>query len=303
MSTRTAESRSGCAIAILAAGKGTRLKSKHPKVLHEIGGLPLLAHVIRAGTAIAPAQSIYCVVGYEAERVRQAVGHYGVGFVEQREQLGTGHALMQCREVLAGHDAVLVLSGDAPLISPESLTRLCDFHRNNAAAMTILTAEPPDPFGYGRILRRADGEVNAIAEQKMLTPGQENIREINSGIYVFDVPKLFRYIDQIKTDNPHREFYLTDIVTILRQAGERVLAIKAEDPSEILGINTRAELAVLDAILRARKAAQLMADGVETGLASNTDPAFDPVPVTVRLEEETVQVDGKDEILNFTTDL
>ena len=121
MSTSTRLSDSGCAIAILAAGKGTRLKSQHPKVLHEIGGLPLLAHVIRAATAIAPAQNIYCVVGYEAERVRQAVAHYGRGFVEQPEQLGTGHALMQCRQALAGYDAVLVLSGDAPLIAPEPM--------------------------------------------------------------------------------------------------------------------------------------------------------------------------------------
>jgi bifunctional UDP-N-acetylglucosamine pyrophosphorylase/glucosamine-1-phosphate N-acetyltransferase len=262
MSTRTPKATPGCAIVILAAGKGTRLKSQRPKVLHEIGGLPLLAHVIRAATAVAPAQSIYCVVGYEAERVRQAVAHYGVSFVEQPEQLGTGHAVMQCRQALAGYDAVLVLSGDAPLIAPESLARLRDFHRAHAAAMTILTAEPPDPFSYGRILRRADGTVSAIVEQKSLAPRQAKIKEINSGIYVFDVPKLFRHIDQIKTDNFHQEFYLTDIAAILRRARERVLAVKAEDPSEVLGVNTRAELAGLDAILRARKAARLMAEGV-----------------------------------------
>jgi len=261
MSTST-RSATPLSIAILAAGKGTRLKSQHPKVLHEIGGLPLLAHVIRAATAIAPAGSIYCIVGHEAERVRRAVAHYGTQFIEQREQLGTGHALMQCREALAGQGAVLVLSGDAPLITPETLTRLRDFHLAQGAAMTILTAEPPAPFGYGRILRQPDGEVSAIVEQKSLAPGQEALREINSGTYVFDVAKLFRYIDQIKTENPHREFYLTDIVAILRRAGERVMAVKAENWSEVLGVNTRGELAALDALLRRRKAAQLMNEGV-----------------------------------------
>ena len=261
MSTST-RSATPLSIAILAAGKGTRLKSQHPKVLHEIGGLPLLAHVIRAATAIAPAGSIYCIVGHEAERVRRAVAHYGTQFIEQREQLGTGHALMQCREALAGQVAVLVLSGDAPLITPETLTRLRDFHLAQGAAMTILTAEPPAPFGYGRILRQPDGEVSAIVEQKSLAPGQEALREINSGTYVFDVAKLFRYIDQIKTENPHREFYLTDIVAILRRAGERVMAVKAENWSEVLGVNTRGELAALDALLRRRKAAQLMNEGV-----------------------------------------
>ena len=261
MSTST-RSATPLSIAILAAGKGTRLKSQLPKVLHEIGGLPLLAHVIRAATAIAPAGSIYCIVGHEAERVRRAVAHYGTQFIEQREQLGTGHALMQCREALAGQVAVLVLSGDAPLITPETLTRLRDFHLAQGAAMTILTAEPPAPFGYGRILRQPDGEVSAIVEQKSLAPGQEALREINSGTYVFDVAKLFRYIDQIKTDNPHREFYLTDIVAILRRAGERVMAVKAENWSEVLGVNTRGELAALDALLRRRKAAQLMNEGV-----------------------------------------
>ena len=260
--SRSTRSATPVSIAILAAGKGTRLKSRHPKVLHEIGGLPLLAHVIRAATAIAPADNIYCIVGHEAERVRRAVSHYGTQFIEQREQLGTGHALMQCRKALAGHTAVLVLSGDAPLITPETMTRLRDFHLAQGAAMTILTAEPPAPFGYGRILRQPDGEVNAIVEQKSLAPGQEAIREINSGTYVFDVAKLFRYIDQIKTDNPHREFYLTDIVAILRRAGERVLAVKAENWSEVLGVNTRGELAALDALLRRRKAALLMNEGV-----------------------------------------
>jgi bifunctional UDP-N-acetylglucosamine pyrophosphorylase/glucosamine-1-phosphate N-acetyltransferase len=252
------------AIAILAAGKGTRLKSKRPKVLHAIGGLPLLAHVIRAASTVVAGSDIYCITGYEAERVREAVSGYGVGFVEQREQLGTGHALMQCRQALAAYDAVLVLSGDVPLIRPETIAQLRDFHLAHPAAMTILTAEPPDPFGYGRIVRSSAGgdEVDAIVEQKSLAPAQAEIREINSGIYAFQTNVLFRYIDRLGTDNPHHEFYLTDLAGILRLAGETVLALKAKDPSEVLGVNTRAELASLDAILRARKTSQLMDKGV-----------------------------------------
>jgi len=252
------------AIAILAAGKGTRLKSKQPKVLHPIGGLPLLAHVIRAASAVVAGSDIYCIIGHEAERVREAVSGYGVGFVEQREQHGTGHAMMQCRQALAAYDAVLVLSGDVPLIRPETIARLRDFHLAHQAAMTILTAEPLDPFGYGRILRSSAGsdEVAAIVEQKSLTDAQTEIPEVNSGIYAFQVKTLFRYIDQLSTDNPHHEFYLTDLAGILRRAGESVLGLKAADASEVLGVNTRAELASLDAILRARKTAQLMAEGV-----------------------------------------
>ena len=252
------------AVAILAAGKGTRLKSRQPKVLHAIGGLPLLAHVIRAASAVVDASDIYCIIGHEAERVREAVSGYHVSFVEQREQLGTGHALMQCRQALAAYDTVLVLSGDVPLIRPETIRGVRDFHLAHRGAMTILTAEPADPFGYGRIVRSAaDGdEVEAIVEQKSLAPEQAGIREINSGIYALQTKALFCHIDELSTNNPHREFYLTDLAGILRHAGESVLGLKAVDASEVLGVNTRAELASLDAILRARKAAQLMADGV-----------------------------------------
>jgi bifunctional UDP-N-acetylglucosamine pyrophosphorylase/glucosamine-1-phosphate N-acetyltransferase len=263
-STSTVSPNPRFAIAILAAGKGTRLKSKRPKVLHPIGGLPLLAHVIRAASAVVAGSDIYCIIGHEAERVREAVSGYGVGFVEQREQHGTGHAMMQCRQALAAYDAVLVLSGDVPLIRPETIARLRDFHLAHQAAMTILTAEPLDPFGYGRILRSSAGsdEVAAIVEQKSLVAAQAEIREVNSGIYAFQVKTLFRYIDRLSTDNPHHEFYLTDLAGILRRAGESVLGLKAADASEVLGVNTRAELASLDSILRARKTAQLMAEGV-----------------------------------------
>lgn len=255
------------AIAILAAGKGTRLKSRLPKVLHQIAGRPLLEHVIRAASGIVPASDIFCIIGHEAARVRQAMAPLGVQFVEQLEQRGTGHALMQCREALATYDHVLVLSGDVPLIRPETIRQVRDFHLSHAADMTILTAEPPNPFGYGRIVRRVvDGaptdQVEAIVEQKQLTPAQQNIGEINSGIYAFQIAELFSRIGRLGTGNPHGEYYLTEIAGILQKEGRKVLALRAADANEVLGVNTRRELALLDALLRRRKVEELMDAGV-----------------------------------------
>ncbi len=255
------------AIAILAAGKGTRLKSKLPKVLHHIAGLPLLGHVVRAASQIVPAADIYCIIGHEAARVRQEIAPLGVQFVEQTEQRGTGHAIMQCHQALSAYDYVLVLSGDVPLIRPETIASVRDFHIARKAAMTILTATPPDPFGYGRIVRRAEhntetDHVAAIVEQKQLTPAQESIGEINSGIYAFSVPELFARIDRLSTDNPHGEYYLTEIAAILGREGLPVLALPTPHASEVLGVNTRRELAQLDAILRERKTRELMDNGV-----------------------------------------
>jgi len=255
------------AIAIMAAGKGTRLKSKHPKVLHEIGGKSLLRHVIDAATQVVPAGDVYAIIGFEADRVRQAVSDTGVRFIEQREQRGTGHAIMVGREPLAKYDHVLVLSGDTPLIRPEVIRRLRDFHLQRQSAMTLLTAEPPDPTGYGRVIRKAKNgkstdEVSAIIEQKQLSESQRNLREINSGIYAFATSPLFANIDQLSTNNPHKEYYLTDMAQILDQAGARVIAFKEGEIAETLGINTRAELARLDAQLRLQKCAELMDAGV-----------------------------------------
>ena len=255
------------AIAILAAGKGTRLKSKLPKVLHQIAGRPLLSHVVRAATSIVAPADIFCIIGHEADRVRAEISPLGTQFIEQLEQRGTGHALMQCQEALAPYDHVLVLSGDVPLIRPETIASVRDFHIANSAAMTILTAEPADPFGYGRIIRRkANGvftdHVEAIVEQKQLSPAQENIGEINSGIYAFDVAELFSRIGKLSTDNPHGEYYLTQIAAILQRDRKSVLALRTAHTSEVLGVNTRRELAQLDSVLRERKARELMDNGV-----------------------------------------
>ena len=256
-------------MAIMAAGKGTRLKSQLPKVLHEVGGKPLLEHVIRAAVRVVPEADVYAIIGHEAERVRAAMQHTGVNFVLQPEQRGTGHALMVAREALAGvglakYDHVIVLSGDAPMITPQTIGRLLNFHLDERAAMTLLSAELENPTGYGRVLRKSarSAEVLAVVEEKSASAEQKKIREINSGFYVFAVKELYGHIGKLSTANAHGEYYLTDMAHVLRQARQRVVAWKTANASEVLGGNTRAELADIDHYLRMAKARQLMADGV-----------------------------------------
>jgi bifunctional UDP-N-acetylglucosamine pyrophosphorylase/glucosamine-1-phosphate N-acetyltransferase len=253
---------SGFAVVIMAAGKGTRLKSKRAKVLHEIGGQPLLAHVIKAARQVVSASDIYVVVGHQAESVRSAVASLGVKFVEQAEQRGTGHAILCARDSVRQYQNILVLSGDVPLIRAETIARLRDFHLDKKAAMTILTAEPADPFGYGRIIRATGDRVKAIVEQKALSPSLQKTREINSGIYAFATKPLFAHIERLSANNAHGELYLTDMAALLVKAKATVVALKAADAAEVLGANTLAELSSLDAALRARKCNALMAAGV-----------------------------------------
>ena len=255
------------AIAILAAGKGTRLKSDRPKVLHEIGGKPLLAHVVASASQVVPASDIFAIIGHEAELVREALKSSGINFVLQQEQRGTGHAMMAAREALQGFENVLVLSGDVPLLRPETIARVRSFHMESGAAMTILTAEPADPTGYGRIFRKATkgkltDEVERIVEQKSLRGKEAGQREINSGIYAFAVKPLYAHIRKLTTDNAHKEFYLTDMAALLGKSKQKVVALRASDPNEVLGVNTRIELAELDARLRDKKARELMLAGV-----------------------------------------
>jgi bifunctional UDP-N-acetylglucosamine pyrophosphorylase/glucosamine-1-phosphate N-acetyltransferase len=260
---------SGFAVAIMAAGKGTRLKSKRPKVLHEVGGRALLLHVIAAAETVAPAQEIFCIIGHEADRVRAAVESTGVQFILQAEQRGTGHAMQVLKAAMELSGApipkhLLVLSGDVPLIRPETLASLSQFHLAEHAAMTILTAVPDDPTGYGRVLRLApeSPQVSAIVEQKSLTPDQLHTPEINSGIYCFETQALFSKLDQLSTNNAHGEYYLTDIAGLLVASGQRVVAIKAASVDEVLGANTIAEMMHLDAAMRTEAARRLMSQGV-----------------------------------------
>jgi bifunctional UDP-N-acetylglucosamine pyrophosphorylase / glucosamine-1-phosphate N-acetyltransferase len=263
--TNASESRSAArfAIAIMAAGKGTRLKSKHPKVLHEVGGKPLLAHVIAAATRVVPATDVYAIIGHEADLIRKVVADTGVNFVLQEPQRGTGHALMCARDALKNYDHVLVLSGDAPLISPQTIKNIRDFHLGKRAAMTILSARLNDPTGYGRIIRKAPAsdDVQAIVEQKSLRKGQEKIHEVNSGFYAFAIGPLYSHIDQLSTDNPHGEYYLTDMAELFKKAKERVVAVETTVPDEVLGSNTRAEMVAIDEKMRRAKCLQVMAAG------------------------------------------
>ena len=258
------------AIAILAAGKGTRLKSARAKVLHEIGGKPLLRHVIDTALGVAAAKDIFVIVGHQAQAVEDAVGETGVSFVLQAEQRGTGHAVQMLRDEWWSqgqqYDDLLVLSGDVPLLALSTLKELRDFHLREKAAMTILTALPEDPVGYGRILRTSPGsaEVSAIVEQKSLTAEQLNLqlREINSGIYAFQTSPLFEHLDEVTAANASGEYYLTDMAALLVKAGERVVALAVRRTEEVLGANTIAEMMQLDATMRADKAKALMAAGV-----------------------------------------
>jgi bifunctional UDP-N-acetylglucosamine pyrophosphorylase/glucosamine-1-phosphate N-acetyltransferase len=251
------------AVVILAAGQGTRMKSRMAKVLHRAGGKPLVRHAIDTALEIAPPERVIVVVGYQAEEVRAEVEAAGVQSIHQTEQLGTGHAVM-CgeRELAELGGRLIVFVGDCPLIRAATLEQLAETQKESHAAAAVITTEVDDPTGYGRIIRGADNTVLEIVEHKAATPDQRMVREINSGILCFDADSLWRHIHELRPDNPAREYYLTDMVAILIRAGSRVAALKIPDSNELLGINNRLELAEADRILRARKVRQLMLDGV-----------------------------------------
>jgi bifunctional UDP-N-acetylglucosamine pyrophosphorylase/glucosamine-1-phosphate N-acetyltransferase len=286
------------AVAILAAGKGTRLKSQLPKVLHEVGGKPLLAHVIAAATRVVPPTDVYAIIGHEADRVRTALAPTGVNFALQAEQRGTGHALMVAESALMNYDHVIVLSGDAPQITPQTIAQLLNFHLDERAVMTLLSADLDRPTGYGRVIRKnaRSSEVQVIVEEKSATPRQRDIHEINAGFYVFAVPQLFAHIKKLSTSNPHAEYYLTDMAQVLRQSRQRVFVWKSENPAEVLGANTRAELSFIDYQLRMRKCNELMAEGVTVFYPATCviDPDVEIAPDTVL--EPFVQILGRSRI-------
>ncbi len=246
---------------ILAAGKGTRLKSEIAKVLHSAGGRTLVEHVIAACLPLEG--EILTVVGHQAESVSAAVAPFKSKTVLQRPQNGTGHAMLIAHAGIGSKARLaIVLPGDAPLIRTETLTALIETHRRGDAAATVLTAELDDPSGYGRIVRKNDSSVAAIVEEKSATEAQRKIREVNSSIYCFSLEHLWPALEKVRPENAHHELYLTDAIAELNKTGKRVLAVKAANVREILGCNTRAELAEADRILRTRKAAALMNAGV-----------------------------------------
>jgi len=251
------------AVVILAAGQGTRMKSRMAKVLHRAGGKRLVRHAIDAALQVAPPERVFVVVGYQAAEVRAEAEAAGVQSIHQTEQLGTGHAVMCGEDKLARlGGSLIVFVGDCPLIRPGTLAQLVETQRKSRAAATVITTDVDDPTGYGRIIRGADHSVLEIVEHKAVTPEQLAVREINSGILCFDADSLWRHIHELRPDNPAHEYYLTDMVAILNRAGSRVTALKIPESNELLGINNRVELAEADRILRARKVHQLMLDGV-----------------------------------------
>jgi bifunctional UDP-N-acetylglucosamine pyrophosphorylase/glucosamine-1-phosphate N-acetyltransferase len=250
-------------VVVLAAGLGTRMKSKKAKVLHRAGGQTLVETVVDTALDLTTPDRVLVVIGHQADLARQALDGRGVQFVEQTEQKGTGHALLVGREAIETQGGLLVvLYGDVPLMSTATLRQLIERQKNGTAAATVITTMLDDPTGYGRVLTGGTGHVTAIVEQKAATPGQLEVREINSGIYCFRADLLWRHIGKILPDNPAKEYYLTDIVGLLNRAGHTVQAMRIDDPAEILGINNRVELAEADRILRARKVRELMLEGV-----------------------------------------
>ncbi len=227
---------------MLAAGKGTRMSADLPKVLHKIDGRPMISYVIDAVRSVA-GDDVYVVVGYRASEVVEACSSQRVHFVTQNEQLGTGHAVMQCEAALAGFSGtVVVLNGDVPCLRPETITRFIEYHTHWKAAATVLTAVLDDPTGYGRIVHDQEGSLAGIVEEKDADAATKKIREINSGLFCFDKNTLFDALKAIGRANAQGEYYLTDVVREIRKTGDRVCAYRLDDAREVAGVNTDEEL-------------------------------------------------------------
>jgi bifunctional UDP-N-acetylglucosamine pyrophosphorylase/glucosamine-1-phosphate N-acetyltransferase len=275
-------------VVILAAGKGTRMKSVQPKVLHPLAGRPLIEHVLRTVDELAAASTIL-VVGHGADEVTTTLSSRPrLQFVVQSPQLGTGHALLQTRPALSGKTGtLLLLYADVPLLRAGTLARLIETHQNARAAATVLTAELEDPYGYGRIVRDRSGKIVRIVEERDASAEERAIREVNSGIYAFALAPLFDALDGLAADNAQGEYYLTDLVSIYRRKNQRVETLLIEAPDELRGVNSRVDLADLGRVLRARKNRALMLDGVTL-----EDPATTYVDDDVVVGPDTVIAPG-----------
>jgi bifunctional UDP-N-acetylglucosamine pyrophosphorylase / glucosamine-1-phosphate N-acetyltransferase len=270
-------------IVILAAGKGTRMKSELSKVLHKIAGLPIIDRVLRVSDSLEPA-STTVVVGHAAAQVREHLaGHGRVAFAVQEKQRGTGHALLQARPLLESREGtVLLLSGDVPLLKSATVRSLIEAHAEAGAAATVVTATVERPFGYGRIVRTG-GRMTRIVEERDASPAQRKITEINSGIYAFELSLLFRALDDIKPANAQGEFYLPDLFGIYRKRKRPVATWTVTDANEIRGINSRSELAEVTKMVRQQKNEELMAAGVTL-----IDPATTYIDTDVEVGADTV---------------
>lgn len=267
---------------ILAAGKGTRMRSKLPKVLHKVGGKPMLQHVLDAADAAGAAEKIV-IVGHEAELVEAMVGEQGK-IVLQAEQLGTGHAVMQTQDALADFKGtVMILCGDTPLLDGAELKKFYEAHVQSGAAATVLTAHMDNPFGYGRIVRDAEGNVQEIVEEKDADAQQKLIKEVNTGIYCLECPLMFEVLSTLTCDNAQGEYYLTDVLTKLNAAGRKVGGVVTEDSDMVMGINSRRQLAEAESVMRERILGKLMDAGVTI-----MDPASTFIESSVKIGRDTI---------------
>jgi bifunctional UDP-N-acetylglucosamine pyrophosphorylase/glucosamine-1-phosphate N-acetyltransferase len=258
-----AKARGTLTVLVLAAGKGKRLRSKTIKLLHKVAGRPMVAWVLDAALALKP-DRLVTVVGYQGEQVRQALAEMPTSFVLQKQQRGTGHAVLQAASVIARSkgSALMILNGDLPTLKPSTIRKLLSHHRRSGAVMSLLTAEVENPSGYGRIVRSANGGLSRIVEHGDATARERKIAEINCGIYCADPGKLLSILERVKPDNSQGEYYITDAVIGLLAGNSKVTALRHGDAEEILGVNTRQELARSAAVLFARKAEQLQTKGV-----------------------------------------
>ncbi len=267
---------------ILAAGKGTRMKSKLPKVLHKVGGHPMLEHVMDAAEAAGCRDNVV-VIGHGAELVRELVGDRA-RIALQAEQLGTGHAVLQAADTLKDFTGtVMILCGDTPLLEAEELEKFYAEHVKSGAAATVMSALMDDPFGYGRILRDANGDVAGIVEQKDASEEQKQIKEINTGNYCVEAPLLFEVLRTLGNDNAQGEYYLTDVLAKLRAMGKKVGGVITADSEMIMGVNSRRQLAEAESVMRRRIAERHMDDGVTI-----MDPASTFIEKSVKIAPDTV---------------
>jgi bifunctional UDP-N-acetylglucosamine pyrophosphorylase / glucosamine-1-phosphate N-acetyltransferase len=270
-------------IVILAAGKGTRMKSAHPKVLHRVAGVPMIEHVLATAVTLH-SETTTIVIGHQAASLQAALaGHRRLAFVVQEPQLGTAHALLVTEPVFRGATGTLVLlSGDVPILSADTLKTLVERHEQAGAAATVVTAAVPDPHGYGRIIRSGE-RIARIVEERDASPAEREIREINSGIYAFRIDGLFDAIRSIAAQNAQREYYLPDLIALYRERGLVVETVTVSNPDEIRGINSRRELAEVSRLVRERKTAELQAAGVTI-----EDPATAYIDPTVTIGPDTI---------------
>jgi bifunctional UDP-N-acetylglucosamine pyrophosphorylase / glucosamine-1-phosphate N-acetyltransferase len=271
-------------IVILAAGKSTRFKSERSKLVHTLAGRPLGDYVVSTALAAGP-ETVLMVVGHNAASVRETLARPGLKFVEQKQQRGTGHALMIARPQLekCKGSAVVVVVGDAPLLRTETLLDLVAAHQKARASASVLSMRPPSPRGYGRIVRSAGIGVRAIVEERLCTPAQRRIKEVSSGILCFSRADLLKHLDKLSDKNAQKEYLLTDMVKIFNQHHKKVVAFPVTDAREVLGVNDRLELAQMERILRLQKAEALMRDGVTI-----VDPQAVYIDASVEVGNDTV---------------